>query len=90
MSERISATQAARNFSDLLNRVQYKQDSFVIVRNGEEVGRLEPVPARGTKKTFRELVEMVQAMGPPDDDFADDLEEIHRNQPPLPEDPWRS
>jgi prevent-host-death family protein len=89
MSERISATNAARNFSDLLNRVHYKGDSFVIVRNGEEVGRLEPMTAKPTT-TFRELVDLVRSMGPPDEDFANDLEEIHRNQPPLPDDPWRS
>jgi len=49
--------------------------------------RREPVPA-SRPKTLRELVEMVRAMGPPDDDFADDLQKIHRNQPPMPEDPW--
>lgn len=89
MRERISATDAARRFSDILNRVRYKGDSFVIVRNGEEVGRLEPVS--GTRpKTFNELVEMVRTKGPPDEDFARDLEEIHRSQPALPEDPWPS
>lgn len=87
MTERISATMAARNFSELLNRVHYKGDSFVIIRNGEEVGRLEPVPAR-PRKTLRELVERVRELGPPDEDFARDLEEIHQRQPPLPDDPW--
>jgi prevent-host-death family protein len=89
MRERISATAAARSFSDLLNRVRYKGDSFVIVRNGEEVGCLEPVTGK-RPKTFNELVEMLRAMGPPDEDFARDLEEIHRSQPALPDDPWRS
>jgi len=89
MRERISATQAARNFSDLLNRVHYLGDSFVIVRDGEEVGRLEPMVSKPTT-TFRELVELVRSMGPSDEDFAEDLEDIHWNQPPLPDDPWRS
>lgn len=89
MRERISATAAARSFSDLLNRVRYKGDSFVIVRNGEEVGRLEPISPK-RPKTFNEFVEMIRTMGPPDEDFARDLEEIRRSQPALPEDPWHS
>lgn len=89
MRERISATAAARSFSDLLNRVRYKGDSFVIVRNGEEVGLLEPVSGK-RPKTFNELVEMIRTMGPPDEDFARDLEAIRSSQPALPEDPWRS
>lgn len=89
MRERISATDAARRFSDILNRVRYKGDSFVIVRNGEEVGRLEPVSGK-RPKTFNELVEMIRTKGPPDADFARDLEEIHHSQPALPEDPWPS
>jgi len=88
MRERISVSQAAGNFFDLLNRMRDEGESFVIVHNGEEVGILSP--ARETRpKTFNELVEMIQAMGPPDEDFARDLEEIRLSQGALPEDPWR-
>ena len=89
MTERISATRAGRSFSELLNRVRYQGDTFVIVRNGEEVGRLEPVAAK-RPKTLKQLLEMLETIGPPDEDFARDLEEIHRSQPALPESPWRS
>ena len=89
MRERISATAAARSFSDLLNRVRYKGDSFVIVRNGEEMGLLEPVSSP-RPKTLNELLDYLAEVGPPDEDFAKDLEEIRASQPPMPESPWRS
>jgi prevent-host-death family protein len=89
MRERISATQAARSFSALLNRVRYKGDSFVIVRNGEEVGRLEPASSP-RPKTLDELLDLLAELGPADEDFARDLEEIRASQPSLPESPWRS
>lgn len=89
MREKISATEAARSFSDVLNRVRYKGESFVILRNGEEAGLLSPV-SEGTPKTLRELVGLVRELGFPDDRFADDLEAIRREAPPLPEGPWPS
>lgn len=39
----ISATKAARNFSDLLNRVAYRHESVEINRGGRAVARLIPV-----------------------------------------------
>lgn len=89
MSVRITATEAARSLSDFLNRVRYKGESFLIVRNGEEVGVLGPTTS-GKPKTLHQLVELVKELGLPDDDFVSDLEEIHRQQPSLPRDPWPS
>lgn len=88
MAERITATDAARNLSDFLNRVRYKGESFLITRNGEEVGMLSPI-ATGSPKTVGHLLALLER-GFPDEQFAADLEEIRREQPPLPEDPWES
>lgn len=41
----ISATEAARNFSELLDAVEHRQESFVVIRKGRPVARL--VAARG-------------------------------------------
>ena len=41
--ERISVTQAARNFSDLLNRVYYQGISVELERNNKVIARLVPV-----------------------------------------------
>ena len=89
MSTTITATEAARSFSDLLNRVRYRGETFRIVRSGEEVAQLTAASSRsGT--SFRELVEKLQAEGAGDPDFADELEEIQAGQPRLGEGPWAS
>lgn len=83
---RISATEAAREFSELLNQVRYRGESFIITRNGEDVCQLGPV-----KKPFTlgELKKLLQ-QHPWDEDFAGDLEQVHQHQGTLPEDPWKS
>jgi antitoxin (DNA-binding transcriptional repressor) of toxin-antitoxin stability system len=42
MMNRISATHAARNFSDLINRVRYQGISFEIERGNEVIARIIP------------------------------------------------
>jgi antitoxin (DNA-binding transcriptional repressor) of toxin-antitoxin stability system len=42
MTTRISATNAARNFSDLINRVRYQGTSFDIERGNEVIARIVP------------------------------------------------
>jgi prevent-host-death family protein len=40
---KISATEAARNFSGLINRVHYRGETFVVERGGEPVGKIVPL-----------------------------------------------
>jgi prevent-host-death family protein len=40
----ISATDAARNFSDLLDAVEHRGEHYTVVRRGRPVARLQPVP----------------------------------------------
>jgi len=42
MSE-ISATDAARNFADLLDAIEHRGENFTIVRRGKVIAHLEPV-----------------------------------------------
>ena len=89
MSERVTATEAARKFSDILNRVHYGQQTFVVMRGGEAVAQISPAqPSHPV--TLRELVERVRQMGLPDSRFAADLEEIQASQPPIGDAPWPS
>ena len=89
MSTTITATEAARSFSDLLNRVRYRGETFRIVRSGEEVAQLTAASS-SSGTTLRELLGKLQAEGSGDPDFADDLERIQAGQPKLVEDPWDS
>lgn len=89
MSQRVTATEAARRFSDLLNRVRYAGESFVIVRGDEEIGQL--VPAEPNRPlTLRGLLDILASEGAPDPELADDLEAIQREQPLAGETPWPS
>ena len=88
MKARVSATEAARNLSDLLNRVRYRSERFTIVRGGEEVAEIGPASKSGAA-TLGDLRRALASLPPPDDDFRSDLERIRAEQPPA-EPPWRS
>jgi antitoxin (DNA-binding transcriptional repressor) of toxin-antitoxin stability system len=89
MSAKLTATEAARNFSEILNRVRYGRETFVILRGGEAVCRLSPVdPAPAP--SLRDVLELLKSVGSPDDKFADDLEAIQAEQPPVSPSPWDS
>jgi prevent-host-death family protein len=84
---RIKATELARNLSDVLNRVRYKGEHFVVVRNGEELARLEP-KSEHRRVTFAEFVDIIRSAPKPDDEFWDDLQAIRASQGTLPPSPW--
>ena len=92
-TETISATEAARHFSEYLNRVIYKGESFVITRGNRPVAEL-----RGSSRqpmTSDELAAMVEALPRlPEDDveaFAADVESARASADTgLPKSPWES
>ena len=49
----LSVTEAARGFSDLVNRVRYRGETAVLTKNGRAVARL--VPVEPPPITFAEL-----------------------------------
>jgi len=86
---KITATELARNLSDVLNRVRYKGESFVVVRSGEVVARLEPRPEH-RRVTLGEFVEIIRNAPKPDEEFLEDLRRIRASQGSLPPSPWES
>jgi prevent-host-death family protein len=85
----ITATEAARRMSDLLNRVRYRNESFIIIRGGEEIARLIGI-ADQPPITLSEAVSAAAAHRTADPSFAGDLESIQRQQSPPGDDPWAS
>lgn len=47
----ISATEASRHFADLLDAVEHRGESFVIVRRGRVIAQLEPAHATSGART---------------------------------------
>jgi antitoxin (DNA-binding transcriptional repressor) of toxin-antitoxin stability system len=82
----MTATLAARSFSDVLNRVA-AGEQIEITRSGAPVAVIGPPTARLVSAVrFRELM----ATAPrPDDGFADDLREVREAAGP-PREPWPS
>lgn len=88
MSKTIKATEAVRSFSDILNSVKYRHESFTIVRGGKPAAVLAPVEVSHALKTLRELpatLNSLPRLGKEADAFLRDIEEGVRMQPHLPE-----
>jgi len=88
MESVISATELARKLGDVLGRVRFRGDSFVVERNGEPVARISPVPSKAgvsLREALRAWKEHRTDVG----SFADDLEEVNRADRP-PRNPWAS
>lgn len=67
----ISATEAARNFSSVLDAVEHRGERFTIVRHGRVVAHLQPAGlGRGRK------VKEVLATYSPDGQWRGDLQEL--------------
>jgi prevent-host-death family protein len=88
MKTRVTATEAARKFSEILNRVAYKGESFVVERSGRPVCQILPAPA-GKRCTAADFIKMIKTAPRPDDQYFDDVEEIIKNRQPIAPSPWR-
>ena len=84
----ISATEAARSFSELLDRVCYRGETFVIERGGELVCEMSHVkPLRFTGADFLTLL---HSLPKPDPGYWDAVEKSTQQTPAVPQSPWES
>ena len=89
MKNIISVTEAARNFADCINRVHYRNQSFVLVKNGKPLARL--IPEKEKKCTGKELAAALRKVELTPKEFAAwraDLKKARKILKP-PEDKWR-
>lgn len=85
---RISSTELARSIGDVLNRVRYRGESFIIERNGKEIAFLSP-HQKPVRRSLRDVLRpWLQAAGA-DPEWANLLEKTGREDAP-PENPWES
>lgn len=87
---KITATEAARQFREVLNQVQYRGEEYIVERNGQPACRITPVgPPRAT---LRDLVQFFQESPRLDEGVARIIMAEHRrmNRPSLPRSPWES
>lgn len=87
-AKRVSATKAQRGLADLLSRVSYGEEEFIIERAGKPVAKLvraAPAPKAREEKTctFGEFLELTKTLR-----FSDGYRKIMKkliaNRPPAP------
>ena len=87
MATKVSATDAVRTFSDLLNRIRYRGEEFVVERAGEPVCRMTPaMPAKTL--SFRDLATLLEEIPEPDAAYASEVRRAVRSQGRPPRTPW--
>ena len=82
----LSATEASRNFSEVMNRVKYRGESFIIERGGKRI--CEVRPASPARFTGADLVALLRSLPAVDEDYLDVVEELTRSQKKLPQSKW--
>ena len=89
MTTHVSATEAARSFrsfSDLLNRIRFRGEEFVVERAGEPVCRMTPAsPSR--RLTLRELASLLREVPSADAVYAPAVRGAVKAQGRLPRTP---
>lgn len=85
----IRATDLARNLGDVLSRVRYRRDSFVIKRNGKPVARMVPIEQAADAATLAEVLTVWCDGAAGDETFATDLDLINSSDRP-PTNRWES
>ena len=82
MEHTIGATDLARNLGDVLARVRYRRDSFVVERNGKPVARVVPIAGAVGGATVGEALTAWDDDSAGDPTFADDLAAVDASDRP--------
>ncbi|MDQ7859349.1 MAG: antitoxin [Armatimonadota bacterium] len=93
MPTRLSVTDAARSFSEILGRVRFRGERFILLKGGKPVAELGPTEAAAPVR-LGELPGVLEALPHLDPDdverFADDLEAVRGATGTTPVPPWAS
>jgi prevent-host-death family protein len=88
MRAAISATEAVRNFSEILNNIRYRGDHYTIMRGGKPAASIVPAEETGQQRSLAELrgiLKSLPKLDRADSAFADDVLSVAKTQPSLPE-----
>lgn len=92
MEKAVTATEAVRKFSEILNSVKYKGNHYTILRSGKPIASINPAEKSFKEMTLGELkglLKKLPRLGDEAERFGRDLKEIIKRQPSMPEiDRW--
>jgi prevent-host-death family protein len=72
----VNATEAARNFSEMLDGVEHRGQTYVVTRGGKPVARITPVPTANGRAVKRLLGEHR-----PDADWPAEIDALRADLP---------
>jgi antitoxin (DNA-binding transcriptional repressor) of toxin-antitoxin stability system len=87
MEKHISATQAVRDFSEVLNTIKFKGVHYIIERGGKPIACMKSIDEKVNPMTLAELKNLLKKLPRLErelDAFASDIAEIIDNQPLIP------
>jgi len=90
MEKTISATEAVRDFSTLLNHIRFRGDRYIIKRSGKPVacmGSFKDVKTVTPLEELKSILEQLPRLGKDLNNFAEDLVRTSVEQPLPPEEP---
>lgn len=82
--KKLTATEAARGFSDLLDNVEESGETFLVMRRGRPVATISPA-ADGTGRALKTVLRGNR----PDGDWANELRDLRKAVGSAEVDPWR-
>lgn len=92
MTKTITATEAVRKFSEILNSIKYTGNDYTIMRGGKPVATIRPAEAHAKALTlgdFAGLVKSLPTLGEEAERFKKDVKEALKYPPSMPEkDKW--
>jgi antitoxin (DNA-binding transcriptional repressor) of toxin-antitoxin stability system len=86
MGKSVTATEAVRKFSDLLNTIKFKGGQYTIIRGGKPVAVLGPAGLPSHERTLGELealLKKIPKLGEEAVTFEKDLKTAVRKQPAI-------
>ncbi len=76
-----------RSFSELMSRVRYRGESFIVERGGKPI--CEILPARPPKFSGAELAKLLRSLPKPDAEYLRIVEDLAAKQPRVAESGWQ-
>lgn len=92
MIQTITATDAVRNFSELLNSIRYRGEQYTILKGGKPAAIIGPAAGTVKERKLSDLKEILRNLPCLEEDgevFARDIEQAVAAQPPAGQgNPW--
>lgn len=82
----ISATAAARSFSELISRVRYKGETYIVEKGGRPMCELSPVES--SRFTGADFLAILGTLPKPAEEYLAAVEDVTRHQPTIESSPW--